>query len=136
EGEGSAAHLLLGLAVGQGWGLEMEGEGSAALLLLGLAVGWCKRGVVQAAAEAASTGGTRKSQRLAAGASQRQADPLPPVQERPQQSAMGSMHQGYGDQHWYMFDATKIFTVFVTSFEDGEGYGRMFFVPAHSLSRS
>ncbi|KAL6745817.1 hypothetical protein V8C86DRAFT_3035253 [Haematococcus lacustris] len=57
-------------------------------------------------------------------------------EERPQQSAMGSMHQGYGDQHWYMFDATKIFTVFVTSFEDGEGYGRMFFVPAHSLSRS
>ncbi|KAL6758763.1 hypothetical protein V8C86DRAFT_3133999 [Haematococcus lacustris] len=56
--------------------------------------------------------------------------------ERPQQSAMGSMHQGYGDEHWYMFDATKIFTVFVTSFEDGEGYGRMFFVPAHSLSRS
>ncbi|KAL6749609.1 hypothetical protein V8C86DRAFT_3031840 [Haematococcus lacustris] len=54
----------------------------------------------------------------------------------PAQSAMGSMHQGYGDQHWYMFDATKIFTVFVTSFEDGEGYGRMFFVPAHSLSRS
>ncbi|KAJ9509140.1 hypothetical protein QJQ45_001626 [Haematococcus lacustris] len=95
-----------------------------------------KRGVEQAAAEAASTGGTRKSQRLAAGASQRQADPLPPVEDRPQQSAMGSMHQGYGDQHWYMFDATKIFTVFVTSFEDGEGYGRMFFVPAHSLSRS
>ncbi|KAL6754570.1 hypothetical protein V8C86DRAFT_3027977 [Haematococcus lacustris] len=95
-----------------------------------------KRGVEQAAAEAASTGGTRKSQRLAAGASQRQADPLPPVEERPQQSAMGSMHQGYGDQHWYMFDATKIFTVFVTSFEHGEGYGRMFFVPAHSLSRS
>ncbi|KAJ9513560.1 hypothetical protein QJQ45_006127 [Haematococcus lacustris] len=95
-----------------------------------------KRGVDQAAAEAASTGGTRKSQRLAAGASQRQADPLPPVDERPQQSAMGSMHQGYGDEHWYMFDATKIFTVFVTSFEDGEGYGRMFFVPAHSLSRS
>ncbi|KAL6748247.1 hypothetical protein V8C86DRAFT_3033024 [Haematococcus lacustris] len=57
-------------------------------------------------------------------------------EERPQQSAMGSMHQGYGDEHWYMFDATKIFTVFVTSFEDGEGYGRMFFVPAHSLSRS
>ncbi|KAL6749316.1 hypothetical protein V8C86DRAFT_2442187 [Haematococcus lacustris] len=84
-----------------------------------------KRGVVQAAAEAASTGGTRKSQRLAAGASQRQADPLPPVEERPQQSAMGSMHQGYGDQHWYMFDATKIFTVFVTSFEDGEGYGHI-----------
>ncbi|KAL6763144.1 hypothetical protein V8C86DRAFT_3023063 [Haematococcus lacustris] len=53
-----------------------------------------------------------------------------------EQSAMGSMHQGYGDQHWYMFDATKIFTVFVTSFEHGEGYGRMFFVPAHSLSRS
>ncbi|KAL6755629.1 hypothetical protein V8C86DRAFT_3027301 [Haematococcus lacustris] len=95
-----------------------------------------KRGVEQAAAEAASTGGTRKSQRLAAGVSQRQADPLPPVEGRPQQSAMGSMHQGYGDQHWYMFDATKIFTVFVTSFEHGEGYGRMFFVPAHSLSRS
>ncbi|KAJ9517444.1 hypothetical protein QJQ45_024901 [Haematococcus lacustris] len=84
-----------------------------------------KRGVEQAAAEAASTGGTRKSQRLAAGASQRQADPHPPVEDRPQQSAMGSMHQGYGDQHWYMFDATKIFTVFVTSFEDGEGYGRI-----------
>ncbi|KAJ9513033.1 hypothetical protein QJQ45_029289 [Haematococcus lacustris] len=84
-----------------------------------------KRGVEQAAAEAASTGGTRKSQRLAAGASQRQADPLPPVEDRPQQSAMGSMHQGYGDEHWYMFDATKIFTVFVTSFEDGEGYGRI-----------
>ncbi|KAL6746724.1 hypothetical protein V8C86DRAFT_3034424 [Haematococcus lacustris] len=55
---------------------------------------------------------------------------------RQERSAMGSMHQGYGDQHWYMFDATKIFTVFVTSFEDGEGYGRMFFVPAHSLNRS
>ncbi|KAL6746557.1 hypothetical protein V8C86DRAFT_3149527 [Haematococcus lacustris] len=95
-----------------------------------------KRGVEQAAAEAASTGGARKSQRLAAGASQRQADPLPPVEDRPQRSAMGSMHQGYGDQHWYMFDATKIFTVFATSFEDGEGYGRMFFVQAHSLSRS
>ncbi|KAJ9507352.1 hypothetical protein QJQ45_006325 [Haematococcus lacustris] len=95
-----------------------------------------KRGVEQAAAEAASTGGARKSQRLAASASQRQADPLPPVEDRPQRSAMGSMHQGYGDQHWHMFDATKIFTVFVTSFEDGEGYGRMFFVPAHSLSRS
>ncbi|KAL6746093.1 hypothetical protein V8C86DRAFT_3034984 [Haematococcus lacustris] len=95
-----------------------------------------KRGVEQAAAEAASTGGTRKSQRLAASASQRQGDPLPPVEDRPQRSAMGSMHQGYGDEHWYMFDATKIFTVFVTSFEDGEGYGRMFFVPAHSLSRS
>ncbi|KAL6745227.1 hypothetical protein V8C86DRAFT_3035774 [Haematococcus lacustris] len=95
-----------------------------------------KRGVEQAAAGAASTGGARKSQRLAANASQRQADPLPPVEDHPQRSAMGSMHQGYGDEHWYMFDATKIFTVFVTSFEDGEGYGRMFFVPAHSLSRS
>ncbi|KAJ9513012.1 hypothetical protein QJQ45_029213 [Haematococcus lacustris] len=84
-----------------------------------------KRGVEQAAAGAASTGGARKSQRLAANASQRQADPLPPVEDRPQPSAMGSMHQGYGDEHWYMFDATKIFTVFVTSFEDGEGYGRM-----------
>ncbi|KAL6747743.1 hypothetical protein V8C86DRAFT_3033495 [Haematococcus lacustris] len=58
---------------------------------------------------------------------------LGPAVER---SAMGSMHQGYGDEHWYMFDATKIFTVLVTNFEDGEGYGRMFFVPAHSLSRS
>ncbi|KAL6746723.1 hypothetical protein V8C86DRAFT_3034423 [Haematococcus lacustris] len=81
-----------------------------------------KRGVEQAAAEAAGTGGARKSQRLAASASQRQADPLPPVEDHPQRSAMGSMHQGYGDEHWYMFDATKIFTV--TSFEDGEGYGR------------
>ncbi|KAL6745369.1 hypothetical protein V8C86DRAFT_3035645 [Haematococcus lacustris] len=95
-----------------------------------------KRGVQQAAAGAASADGARKSQRLAANASQRQADHLPPVEDRPQRSPMGSMHQGYGDEHWYMFDATKIFTVFVTSFEDGEGYGRMFFVPAHSLSRS
>ncbi|KAL6748344.1 hypothetical protein V8C86DRAFT_3032903 [Haematococcus lacustris] len=128
-------------AGGQGGG-EPPGDGDAAGAAGPSGIGGpqqhrsAKRGVEQAAAEAASTGGTRKSQRLAAGASQRQADPLPPVEDRPQQSAMGSMHQGYGDQHWYMFDATKIFTVFVTSFEDGEGYGRMFFVPAHSLSRS
>ncbi|KAL6749154.1 hypothetical protein V8C86DRAFT_3112931 [Haematococcus lacustris] len=121
-------------AGGQGGG-EPPGDGDAGGAVGPSGIGGpqqhrsAKRGVEQAAAEAASTGGTRKSQRLAAGASQRQADPLPPVEERPQQSAMGSMHQGYGDQHWYMFDATKIFTVFVTSFEHGEGYGRMFFDP-------
>ncbi|KAJ9511611.1 hypothetical protein QJQ45_007360 [Haematococcus lacustris] len=135
-GAGAAAN-----AGGQGGG-EPPGDGDAEGAAGPSGIGGpqqhrsAKRGVEQAAAEAASTGGTRKSQRLAAGASQRQADPHPPVEDRPQQSAMGSMHQGYGDQHWYMYDATKIFTVFVTSFEDGEGYGRMFFVPAHSLSRS
>ncbi|KAJ9512852.1 hypothetical protein QJQ45_029171 [Haematococcus lacustris] len=114
-----------------GQGGEPPGDGDAAGAAGPSGIGGpqqhrsAKRGVEQAAAGAASTGGARKSQRLADSASQRQADPLPPVEDRLQRSAMGSMHQGYGDEHWYMFDATKIFTVFVTSFEDGEGYGRM-----------
>ncbi|KAJ9522653.1 hypothetical protein QJQ45_019736 [Haematococcus lacustris] len=112
-----------------GQGGEPPGDGDAAGAAGPSGIGGpqqqrsAKRGVEQAAAGAASTGGARKSQRLADSASQRQADPLPPVEDRLQRSAMGSMHQGYGDEHWYMFDATKIFTVFVTSFEDGEGYG-------------
>ncbi|KAL6753133.1 hypothetical protein V8C86DRAFT_3028984 [Haematococcus lacustris] len=57
-----------------------------------------------------------------------------PAQPRP--SALGGMHKGYGDEHLYMFEANRIHTVFVCSFEDGEGYGRMYFVPANNLSRS
>ncbi|KAL6748504.1 hypothetical protein V8C86DRAFT_3032794 [Haematococcus lacustris] len=136
-----AAAAGAGTAAGAGAGAanqeeQQAGDQDAAGVAGPSGVGGAQQHRPPAAAEAAGTGGPRKSRRLAANASQRQANPARAAVAHPRPSALGGMHKGYGDEHWYMFEANRIHTVFVCSFEDGEGYGRMYFVPANSLSRS
>ncbi|KAJ9520713.1 hypothetical protein QJQ45_007576 [Haematococcus lacustris] len=90
--------------------------------LIGTAAGRSQKRPAQVAAgENVVLGSTRKSARLAAPSSQRQAaQPAPAAaQPQPPPPPLGGMHKGYGDQHWYMYDASRIHNVFVSSFPDG-----------------
>ncbi|KAL6751412.1 hypothetical protein V8C86DRAFT_3030138, partial [Haematococcus lacustris] len=100
-------------------GEQQAGDQDAAGVAGPSGVGGAQQHRPAAAEEAAGTGGPRKSRRLAANASQRQANQARPVAAQPRPSALGGMHKGYGDEHWYMFEANRIHTVFVCSFEDG-----------------
>lgn len=123
-----------------GAGASGSGAGDAGTGgLMGPAAGRSQKRPAQVAeGENVVLGSTRKSARLAAPSSQRQAAQAAPAAAQPQPPPppLGGMHKGFGDQHWYMYDASRIHNVFVSSFPDGEEHGRMLFVAAHSLSRS